>query len=100
MYEVPFPLYHGTSTIFLASIFEAGLGGRNPVAEYRYRAVECLDRLMNIADAVFHHSDDWGVERIGLDLMRRQTITGANINFRHGGAYVTPAERNAVGYAL
>ena len=96
--EVPFPVYHGTSTIFLPSIFEAGLGGRNPVAECR--GVQCLDRLVNIADVAFQNSDEWSVDRIGLDLMRRQTITGANMNFRHGGAYVTPAETTAVGYAL
>lgn len=61
------------------------------------QGVQCLDRLVNIADAVFQNSDEWGVERIGLDLMRRQTITGANMNFRHGGAYLTPAESTAVG---
>ena len=94
---VPFPLYHGTSTIFLPSILEAGLGGQNPVAEYR--GVQCLDRLVDIADVAFQDSSEWGLERIGLDLMRRQAITGGHMNFRHGGAYLSPAEITAVRYA-
>jgi hypothetical protein len=95
---VPFPLYHGTSTIFLASILKTGLGGRNVVAEWR--AVECLTRLIAVADNVFRDSPEWLGERYGLDLMTRQTVTGSHMNFRHGGAYVSPAEVSAVRYAV
>ncbi|MCZ8014482.1 MAG: hypothetical protein O9274_02175 [Limnobacter sp.] len=95
---VPFSLYHGTSTIFLASILETGLGGRNVVAEWR--AVECLTRLIAVADNVFGNTPDWIGERYGLDLMARQAVTGAHMNFRHGGAYLSPTEVSAVRYAV
>lgn len=94
----PFSLYHGTSTIFLDSILETGLGGRDVVAEWR--AVECLARLITVADNVFGNSSGWIGERYGLDLMTRQAVTGANMNFRHGGAYLSPAEVSAVRYAV
>jgi len=33
--ELPIPLYHGTSSLFLESIISLGLGGCNPIAEWK-----------------------------------------------------------------
>ena len=98
MSTIPFPLFHGTSSAFLPSIFEHGLGGRNPVASAR--AVECLKRLITLADNHLQDQESWESKRYVLELVTQQRVTGANMNFRHGGAYCSPLENTAVKYAL
>jgi hypothetical protein len=45
---LPFPLFHGTSDIFLSSIRQHGLGGKNIVVEWR--GFEFLSTAMSMLD--------------------------------------------------
>jgi len=98
MSRIRFSLFHGTSTVFLPSILAHGLAARNPVAATK--GVECLTRLLRVADKHLPDQEAWRCERIGLEAMSLQRVTGASMNFRHGGTYCSPSEATAVRYAL
>ncbi len=98
MHRFPFPLYHGTSSIFIPSIIDLGLGGHDPVAASG--GVECLKRLLLLADRHLSSNDSWQIERPTLEAMCQQRVTNGNMNFRHGTIYVSPARDTAVQYAL
>ncbi|BBA70621.1 hypothetical protein [Geobacter sulfurreducens] len=88
-----FPLYHATSSAFIPSILEHGLGGLDIVEEYR--VLELLEKLAMLIEA---HLPDYGEEYIEqLKLISRQE-TGNN--WRHGGAFLTPSIDRAVKYAV
>lgn len=93
-----FPLYHGTSSAFLSSIKSHGLGARNPVATSL--GVECLSRLLSIADSLLKTDNDWLFERAGIQAMCDQRVTRGNFNYRHGSTYLSPSRDTAVRYAL
>jgi hypothetical protein len=90
-----FPLYHGTSTIFLESIKKHGLGGRDPIKEWR--VLECARLLLPIAEAHAEHSEVI-TNHIGT---ARKMVSQVNdgMNFQHGQVYLSPAELTAVHYA-
>ena len=94
----PLPLYHGTSTAFTASIIQRGLGAHDPVRSSQ--GVECLARLLSIADDHLASSEDWMSERISIEAMTLQCVTAGNMNFRHGSTYLSPSQATAVRYAL
>lgn len=92
---VPVPLYHGTSTIFLRSILEHGLGGRNPIQD-----LKVLDFVREIRPLVERHLTDTQAFQIrgqSFGLMVDQHCGG--LNFQHGDAYVTGSLDRAVQYA-
>lgn len=89
------PLYHGTSTIFLDSIKKNGLGGINPIKEFKI--IEALRLLLNFADKYFFASPDWPYEKIEYNAMLNQEV--GHMNFRHGSSYLTPARHTAEHYA-
>ena len=90
-----FPLYHGTSTIFLESIKKHGLGGWDPIKEWR--VLECARLLLPIAEAHAEHSEVI-TNHIGT---ARKMVSQVNdgMNFQHGQVYLSPAELTAVHYA-
>jgi len=55
------PLFHGTSTVFLDSIREHGLGGINPID--KMGVMQSLDLLLKQADERYAHCADWVFER-------------------------------------
>jgi hypothetical protein len=57
MTNINFPLFHGTSSIFLDKIQELGLGGFNPI-EF-YKVIDLLKELEILADAHFGDSSEW-----------------------------------------
>jgi hypothetical protein len=98
---LPFPLYHGTSTLWREWICAHGLGGKNIVGELR--AVEFLQEAVALLDSLYR--DSWPEkilgEQFGLRAMESQQVTGGGFNFRHaGGVYLTPSRSKALQYAL
>jgi hypothetical protein len=90
-----FPLYHGTSTIFLESIKKYGLGGWDPIKEWR--VLECARLLLPIAEAHAEHSE---VITNHIDTARKMVSqVNDGMNFQHGQVYLSPAELTAVRYA-
>jgi hypothetical protein len=94
---LPFPLYHGTSTIWRQSIEVYGLGGVDVVQELH--AIECLKYGIS---SLRRLSDDkkllWEIDQ--LEILASQTTTRGGFNFRHGGRpYLTPSRSTALRYA-
>jgi hypothetical protein len=94
---LPIPLYHGTSTLFLDSIIEKGLGGANPVQELK---------LMELCKEVYKFSEEhlkgtklFEVSGQVLQRMSEQSNIGA-FNWQHGHVYLSPSQQTAVNYAI
>jgi len=95
MPELKFPLYHGTCTLFLERIAQHGLGGWDPIKEWR--VLECLRKVLPIAEK---HADQSEVIKAHLSstwLMADQV--NARMNFQHGAVYLSPSKETAVRYA-
>lgn len=94
---LPFPLYHGTSTIWRESIIEHGLGGHDVLKELQALAFynQCRVHLQSIpADKLAADLHPYLI-----DLIATQRVTAAGFNFRHGGTYLTPSRNTAERYA-
>lgn len=91
-----FPLYHGTSTLFLEGIARFGLGGQNPVEQLR--VIECAQRLLPIAEA--RVSDSRVLQAVFSSFQRMAAQTNTGLNFQHGQPYLTPALNTAIRYAV
>lgn len=88
----PIKLYHGTSSIFLKSIKENGLGGVNVIKEWG---------IIDLAKEILPLVEESFPGHINLDSFRRmanQEITANGINFQHGDVYLSPSEQKAVEY--
>lgn len=92
--------YHGTSTLFLNSIQETGLGGRNRVKEFGW-AVAFRD-LFELADQKVADNAGWQQVRAGLLPIVEQRLTsdGLQFNFSHGQVYISPVPELASQYAM
>jgi hypothetical protein len=93
---LPFPLFHGTSDIFLPSIRRHGLSGKNIIVEWRV-----LDFLRIVMGMLGSH-----VDRSDLEVSLKWRILEAaaeqrvdHLNWRHGATYLIAAEFRAVMYA-
>jgi hypothetical protein len=93
---LPFPLYHGTSTIWKDSILRYGLGGRKIVEELR--ALEFFREACARLDSMPEHLRPAG-SQIVLDLIAKQGVSDAGVNFRHNSLYLTPNRKAALRYA-
>lgn len=99
------PLFHGTSSLHVASIRSAGLGGRDIVEEMGIRRAAQL--LLSLA-ADFRADEDWlldvdGCEKIGQDPAHdrlKDTESGFFFSFRYGGTYLSASRETAAEYAL
>ncbi len=89
------PLYHGTSSIFLDGIIQHGLGGLNPIAEWKIP-----DVAKEIYPLVQEHFANSGQAMLKVDLFSRMVkqFSGA-WNFQHGDTYLSPSYQAAVRYA-
>lgn len=95
MDNLPVPLYHGTSSLFLSRIIEQGLGGDNPIS--KWRVLECAKRLWPLIQKNFANEDDWMLQVQSFGWMCEQR--SSNFNFQHGQTYLSPAEATAIRYA-
>ena len=92
--RMPVALYHGTSKLFLRSIQNAGLGGKDPNATFRTR--EMLDELAGARAWNWYEDPYLLTVRHIVD----QRVTRGRFNFRHGSTYLSPSKTTAVRYAL
>ncbi len=93
---LPFPLYHGTSTLWEQSIRMHGLGGRRILSELR--ALEFFRRARECLKVV---PTDWPVgTELCMVSIEAQSVTTGGFNFRHGGVYLSPSRQTAVRYAV
>ena len=95
MAQLAFPLYHGTCTLFLESIAQHGLGGRDPVKEWR--VLECLRKVLPLAEKQAGRSE---FIRQHLGTTRSMVAqVNAGLNFQHGAVYLSPSQDTAIRYA-
>lgn len=93
---LPAPLYHGTSTLFLSGIAESGLGGKNPLAEWK--VLDFARALLPLVQEHFSRDQTWMQKAQSFSLMAQQL--SAQMNFQHGDTYLTPARGTALRYAV
>ena len=92
----PLPLYHGTSTLFIDGIRSKGLGGANPIADWK--VLECARELYPVVEKYLGVTEDWHPKIDGFRMMVEQ-LQGHS-NFQHGDTYVSPALSTAARYAI
>lgn len=92
------PLYHGTSSFFLPSICENGLGGINPIEQTNARAF--FEEIFKLCDVALAGDEDWEACKFAPELLRDQENNGDSANYQHGDTYLSPSRASAVGYAL
>lgn len=95
MAKLEFPLYHGTSTIFLKSIAQHGLGGWDPIKEWR--VLECLRRVIPVAGRYADRSEF--IPDLMNNAQKMADQVNSHMNFQHGAVYLSPAKQTAVRYA-
>lgn len=92
-----FDLYHGTSTIFLNSIENYGLGGVNPVNEWKI--LELSKEVFILSEKYLKDSDLFNAKSKSYEMMIAQSSNGS-FNFQHGDTYITPSKETAIRYAI
>lgn len=93
--KLDLPLFHGTSSLFIESILEHGLGGQDPIATLKVR--DFSEQLLPIAEEHLASNDDYLPKLQSFGLMIGQH-KGA-MNFEHGQTYLSPSKLTAVRYA-
>lgn len=90
-------LFHGTSSIFIDSIAEFGLGGQDISKKYHLR--ETFEELIGFFKK--HDSDSlwWAREGFICEKMMEGSVSNSGFNFRYGGVYLTPSIETAKRYA-
>ena len=91
------PLYHGTSSLFHASIQEHGLSGRNVIREFR--VIELLGELVRIWEASFPIPKDCLISLDAARRIARQHVATGGMNFRHGTTYLSASRFTAANYS-
>lgn len=90
-------LYHGTSTLFLDSIIENGLGGINPVKEWNL--LELSKEVYALSEEYLKETKLFQVSSSSFKCMTEQT-SGGSFNYQHGDTYLSPSKTTAVRYAI
>jgi len=93
--RLPVPLYHGTSTLFVDGIINSGLGGCNPLVQWK--VLEFAKRIHPLVVQQLSDEDDWMVKVQSFGWMVDQK--SAAMNFQHGDTYLSPVRGTAIRYA-
>jgi hypothetical protein len=91
-----FPLYHGTSTLFRASIEKHGLGAQRDDSLFD---LSVLDQLAGLLDVPGNRTDWWQMNDLAVKAIINQGVSGGGMNFRHGGVYLSSSRQTAQMYA-
>jgi hypothetical protein len=94
---LPINLYHGTSTIFLDSIIENGLGGINPIKEWKL--LELSKEIYSLSEQHLQETDLFKVSSRSFKNMSEQSNSGL-FNWQHGDTYLSPSINTAARYAI
>lgn len=89
--------YHGSSTIFLNSIIKNGLGGINPIEEWKI--LELSNEVYKLSEKHLKDTVLFIAKSKSYKLMIEQSNNG-NFNFQHGDTYITPSKQTAIRYAI
>lgn len=92
-----FPLYHGTSTIFLDSIIANGLGAVNPMSDWK--VYELCKEVYALSETHLKSTKLFDVSGYSFKRMAEQSNQGA-FNFQHGDTYLSASINTAVSYAI
>ena len=92
---ITIPLYHGTSSIFLESIIQHGLG--SPINELQYN-IKLFKRICDAHNNTRWQSIWWRNNSYVWECMLHLK-SSSTVNFRYGGTYLSPSQQNAAGYA-
>jgi hypothetical protein len=88
-------MYHGTSTLFLRGILEHGLGGKNPIEEWRV-----LNFAQEILPLAERHPSHIKAFTLKIGSFKRMTEQfSEHWNFQHGDTYLSPSRSTAIRYA-
>jgi len=90
------PLYHGTSSLFLSSIKDHGLGGRNPVKDWDL--LELSRRVLELSENHLKDTEMFAARSGSFRKMTEQKTGRAN--WQHGDTYLSPAGSTALRYAI
>jgi hypothetical protein len=90
-------LYHGTSTVFLDSIIQNGLGGVNPVAEWKL--LELSKAVYDLSEQHLKGTQMFQARSDSFKMMTEQAICGT-LNYQHGDTYLSPSKFTAARYAI
>jgi hypothetical protein len=96
--KLTIPLHHGTSSLFLDSIREHGLGGVNPIEQLKVR--EYFSDVFKLCDVALAGDAEWEVCKFVPKMLMDQISKGDNANYQHGDTYLSPSRGSAIGYAL
>jgi hypothetical protein len=91
------PIFHGTTSLFIESIIENGLGGKDPLTTLRAR--ETFTELFELGENQLGNDPFWIESRKKLTPLARQEYLGGNFSFQHGESYLTPIRECALDYA-
>lgn len=99
MSELPIPLFHGTSSLFLDDIIRLGLGGMNPVVEWK--VLEFARTIYPLVEKHISQEEAFIVPAGEFRLMTEQASpSSGGLNFQHGDTYLSPVSNTAVRYAV
>lgn len=95
--ELIIDLYHGTSTLFLESILQHGLGGVNPIKEWKI--LELAEEVYSLCKIHLKDSTDFIIASPTFERMIKQDNSGT-FNFQHGETYISPSRSSALRYSI
>ncbi|SHJ79356.1 hypothetical protein SAMN02745146_0182 [Hymenobacter daecheongensis DSM 21074] len=95
--QLTIDLYHGTSTLFLDSILKNGLGGINPVTDWKL--LELSKEVYTLSEQHLRETHLFQLSAPSFQQMIKQS-NGGSFNFQHGDTYVSPAKQTAARYAI
>jgi len=95
--KLPCPLYHGTSTLFLDSIVSHGLGGVNPIVEWKL--VDLAKEVFALSEEYLKKTELFQISSYSFKKMAEQS-NGGSFNFQHGDTYLSPSKQTAARYAI
>lgn len=90
-------LYHGTSTLFLDSITQNGLGAINPVKEWNI--LELCQEVYELSEEHLKDTKLYEISIHSLKFMSEQMNKGS-MNFQHGDTYLSPVKETGIRYAI
>lgn len=91
-----FPLYHGTSTLFQASIEKHGLGSVRDSSLFDFGV---LEQLAGLLDTPSNRTDWWQINDSAVKAIITQGVSGGGMNFRYDGVYLSSSRQTARMYA-
>lgn len=95
--QLTIDLFHGTSTLFLDSIVQNGLGGINPISQWN--VLELSKEVLELSEEHLKENEIYVIKSFSFRKMTEQSNEGM-FNFQHGQTYLSPSRDTASSYAI